>query len=286
MTPDQPMTHPAKSSDPSPSTIQPDSPADAPAVPATLQVHFKTEAGRVLLLLPPEPPAQDDSDPPTGSRGWSELWQQLKHRLNSMEQGWQPNTEVYLIGGGRLLDVRQLQEIAEALRDVQLILKRVQTTRRQTAVAAATVGYSVDQTAEPVHLSPSSPSKNSDKAVVLAEPLYLQTTLRSGMDVRHPGTVVILGDVNPGSSVVADGDIIIWGRLRGNVQAGSKGNSKSMIMALQMEPNLIRIADKLARGPESPPAQFQPEVAYITDQGIRISKAADFSKIKTWQIQD
>ncbi|MGL5081549.1 MAG: septum site-determining protein MinC [Microcoleaceae cyanobacterium] len=250
-----------------------------PEVSPTLQVRFKREDGRLLLFLPPEPPLLDDSDPPTGSRGWTELWQQLKHRINSSEHGWQPDTEVYLLAGSRLLDVRQLQEIAEALQDAQLKLKRIQTTRRQTAVAAATVGYSVDQDAEQTLLS----QESLGKAALLAEPLYLQTTLRSGMDVRHPGTVVLLGDVNPGSSVVADGDIIIWGRLRGTVHAGAHGNAKSMIMALQMEPTLIRIADKLARGPETPPAQFHPEIAYITNQGIRISKASDFSKVKMWQ---
>ncbi len=48
-------------------------------------------------------------------------------------------------------------------------------------------------------------------------------------------------------------------------------------MALQMEPTQIRIADWVARAPEPLP-DFYPEVAYVSPEGIRIAKAADFSK--------
>ena len=173
------------------------------------------------------------------------------------------------------MDVRQLQEIAEALSEVELKMKVVNTSRRQTAVAAATVGYSVEQKSSLTTLN----QTPTEKVEPLAEPLYLQMTVRSGVEIRHPGTVIIVGDLNPGGSVVADGDIIVWGRLRGVVHGGNKGNSKSVIMALQMEPTIIRIADQVARGPEKPPAQFYPEVAYVAEKGIRISRAVDFAKM-------
>ncbi|MGE5656611.1 MAG: septum site-determining protein MinC [Actinomycetota bacterium] len=248
------------------------SPVSTPTPEASpnLQVRFKSEEGRLLLFLPPET-THDSAN--SLSSTWSEIWQQLKHRLNAGERFWQPNTEVYLMAADKLLDIRQLQAIAEALSEVDLQLKQVHTTRRQTAVAAATVGYSVDQ-----HTSPTSLTPSAQPAKALADPLYLQMTVRSGVEIRHPGTVVILGDLNPGGSVVAEGDILVWGRLRGTVHAGAGGNAKSVIMTLQMEPTLIRIANLLARGPETPPAQFYPEVAYITPQGIRISRATDFAK--------
>lgn len=264
----------------SPTTVTPEDRPAQPSVDLQQQVRFKSIDGRLLLILPSETANSQDPEPATGSQ-WTELWQQLKHRINGSEHAWNPDTEVHLIAGNRLLDVRQLQDIAEALTAAQLQLKRVQTSRRQTAVAAATVGYSVDQDSERNQLNQSSP----DKASSQADPLYLQTTLRSGMEVKHPGTVVIVGDVNPGSTVAARGDIIIWGRLRGTVHAGVDGNLKSMIMALQMEPTLIRIADRMARGPEKPPAQFYPEIAYTASKGIRISKASDYAKVKLWQVR-
>lgn len=255
----------------------PDSPTEsasesAPAVepaavePAVPQIRLKGEEGRLLLLFPPDTDA-------SSATTWSELWVQLKHRLSAGERFWQPNTPVHLIVRDRLLDVRQLQDITEALTEAQLQLKRVYTTRRQTAVAAATAGLSVEQQPPIAHLS-----QPEATGQALAEPMYLQSTVRSGVEIRHPGTVIVLGDVNPGSSIIADGDVLVWGALRGVAQAGASGNSRCMIMALRMEPTQIRIADFVARAPENPPTQYYPEVAYVTSDGIRISKAADFSR--------
>lgn len=235
--------------------------------PSVPQVRFKGENGRLLLLLPPE------TDTPS-SATWTEIWVQFKSRLNSGERFWQPNAPVHLIARDRLLDVRQLQDISEALAEAQLQLKRVYTSRRQTAVAAATAGISVEQQSLMTHLN-----QSEEVGQVLAEPLYIQTTVRSGMEVRHPGTVVVLGDVNPGSSIIADGDVLVWGSLRGVVQAGASGNARCMIMALRLEPTQIRIADFVARAPENPPSQYYPEVAYVAANGVlRIAKAADFSR--------
>ena len=102
-------------------SMTPDATAGATSAPATqstpevsleLQVRLKTEDGQLLLLLPPE----TNSEAATASAStWTELWQQLKVRLNAGERFWQPNAEVQLMGNDRLLDIRQLQEIASAL---------------------------------------------------------------------------------------------------------------------------------------------------------------------------
>jgi len=78
-----------------------------------LQVHFKSEEGQLLLILPAETLASATS--------WYDLWQQLKQRLNGSDRFWQ-NTTVHLIAADRLLDGRQLQAIADALSEVQLLL--------------------------------------------------------------------------------------------------------------------------------------------------------------------
>jgi septum site-determining protein MinC len=233
-----------------------------------LQVHLKSEEGTLLLILPAE------AETPAAT-SWTDLWEQLKHRLNGGDRFWQPQAIVHLMGRDRLLDGRQLQSIADALSEVQLQLQRIYTSRRQTAVAAATAGYSVEQQTPFSSVLSSTPAKT---ASALADPLCMQTTVRSGVEIRHAGTVIILGDVNPGGSVMAAGDILVWGRLRGIAHAGIFGNSQCRIMALQMEPTQLRIADYLARAPETPPEQFYPEVAYVTPEGIRIAKAADFSR--------
>ncbi|AFZ56512.1 septum site-determining protein MinC [Anabaena cylindrica FACHB-243] len=234
-----------------------------------IQVQLKTEEERLLLILPTE------SQVPASEISWSEIWQQMRQRLNAGDRLRTPNTTVHLLAKDRLLDTRQLQELAETLNEVKLQLKSVATSRRQTAIAACTLGYSVEQ----VQLQP---SFNADSQATTSKPqadaLYLEMTVRSGGEIRHPGTVIILGDINPGGIVVADGDILVWGRLRGVAHAGAGGNRDCLIMALQMEPTQLRIADAVARAPEKSPSQFFAEVAHITPAGIRIAKATDFSR--------
>ncbi|MEH1769524.1 MAG: septum site-determining protein MinC [Nostoc sp.] len=232
------------------------------------QVQLKSKEGRLLLILPPESQAS------ASELTWSDIWQQIRQRLSAGDRFRISNTPVHLMAQDRLVDARQLQELAEALSEVQLRLISVSTSRRQTAIAAVTSGYSVEQLQPVTSLS----SEPVATAIPQEDALYLEMTVRSGVEIRHPGTVIILGDLNPGGIVIADGDIIIWGRLRGIAHAGAGGNSECLIMALQMEPTQLRIADAVARAPEKPPMQFSPEVAHITPQGIRIARATDFSR--------
>lgn len=229
-----------------------------------INVYFKSANEKLLLILP---------SGTNQSLDWSDLWPQIQQRLDAGQRFWQAQTGVELMASNRLLDQRQLQQLGEGLSNVQLQLQRVHTTRRQTAIAAAAAGYAVEQQSIVLPLQTTAPIPSTP----LADPLYLETTVRSGTEIRHPGTVVIVGDLNPGSSVVADGDILIWGKLRGVAHAGAQGNPRCRIMALQIEATQLRIADQVARTPK-PPTEIYPEVAYITPEGIRLARAVDFSK--------
>jgi len=240
----------------------------AQKVTYSYQFQLKTEAGRLLLILPTE------SQVPAAEFSWSEICQQLKQRLHAGERWREPQTIMHLVCADRLLDSRQLQELAEILNTHQIQLKSVTAWRRQTAIAAVTNGYSVEQQQPENSLN----SAHHISPNPLADTLYLEMTVRSGGDIRHPGTVVIFGDVNPGGMVVANGDILVWGRLRGIAHAGALGNQQCVIMALQMEPTQLRIADAIARAPEKSLLQFFPEVAHMTPQGIRIVRANGFSR--------
>ncbi|ARV62889.1 septum site-determining protein MinC [Nostocales cyanobacterium HT-58-2] len=235
-----------------------------------IQVQIKSQEGKLLLILPTE------SQVPALEHSWSDIWQQMKLRLLASDRSFSPNTSVHLVAQDRLLDGRQLQELAESLNQFQVQLKSVSTSRRQTAIAAATAGYSVEQQ---LQQQSTLHSEAKPERPPLADPLYLEKTVRSGEEIRHPGHVILLGDLNPGGIVVSDGDILVWGRLRGIAHAGAQGNRDCLIMALQMEPTQLRIADTVARAPEKSPMQFYPEVAYIAPQGIRIARVTDFSRI-------
>ncbi len=236
-----------------------------------LQVRIKTEKGKLWISLPGELKKEGS----TISYAWSEIIQQIQQRLSGDSRSWDSNTPVRILANDRLLDTTQIQELADILLQSNLSLKRFYTKRRQTAVAIATCGFSVEQQTAQQALITEASTK-----LLVADPMYVQMTLRSGTEIRHNGSVIVMGDMNPGSVVIAEGDILVWGKLRGTVHAGAGGNAGSIVMATQMQPSQIRIADFVARGPSNVPAQFFPEVAYVTSQGkISITQAQNFTRL-------
>ena len=96
----------------------------------------------------------------------------------------------------------------------------------------------------------------------------IRRTLRSGRTVRSQGHVVVFGDVNPGAEIIADGDVIIWGRLRGNVHAGASGDESAFVCALDMIPTQLRIAGYISISPSDKRHKPKPEMALIRDSRI------------------
>jgi septum site-determining protein MinC len=97
-------------------------------------------------------------------------------------------------------------------------------------------------TASPVESAPADDSEAG---------LIARRTLRSGQQLRHPGSITVIGDVNPGAEIVAGGDIVVWGKLRGTVHATQ-----------------LRIAQYIARSPEGRRRKPTPEVARVRDGKI------------------
>ncbi|HRJ40582.1 MAG TPA: septum site-determining protein MinC, partial [Caldilineaceae bacterium] len=94
-------------------------------------------------------------------------------------------------------------------------------------------------------------SDGAAQEVILAPPYIYHGTLRSGQVFRHAGTVMIIGDVNPGAEVISGGDIFVWGRLRGIVHAGAMGNERALVCAIDFEPIQLRIAGYIAMSPKA-----------------------------------
>lgn len=109
--------------------------------------------------------------------------------------------------------------------------------------------------------------------------LYLNQTLRSGQTVTYEGNILIIGDAHPGSEIIAEGDITVWGILGGIAHAGYKGNINSKVRALKLNAIQLRIAGLYARRNDTlnvPYVQktneFIPEEAQIEDGKIVIYK--------------
>ena len=101
---------------------------------------------------------------------------------------------------------------------------------------------------------------------------FYKGILRSGASIEFESSVVIIGDVNNGARVVSKGNIIVLGSLKGNAFAGATGNTNSFVIALDMRPTQIRIADVIARSPDKPikDAEKDAKIAFLEDGNIYI----------------
>lgn len=81
---------------------------------------------------------------------------------------------------------------------------------------------------------------------------FYRGTLRSGQVISSESSVTIIGDVNPGAKIIAQGNIVILGALKGNAHAGCTGDRSCFIFALDMQPIQIQIGDLIAKSPDKP----------------------------------
>lgn len=108
----------------------------------------------------------------------------------------------------------------------------------------------------------------------LDPPLVVRHTLRSGQHQYHSGDLIIVGDVNPGATVAAAGDILVFGRLRGSAHAGQPNDLQKAIYALTFTPGQIRIGTVVAIGESS---GTEPEYAHVDDGQIVVEPWKDIA---------
>jgi len=174
----------------------------------------------------------------------------------------------FLRGGRLILDVgnqviraAELGQLRDMLTDDGLALWAVLSNSQVTQQNAQLLGLATRIN------KPTSPERTThtiETALTGEEAVLVRRTLRSGYSLQHFGHVVVIGDVNPGSEIVAGGDIVVWGRLRGMVHAGAEGNQDAVVCAMDLAPTQLRIADHIATTPK-PGGKPQPEMARIVD---------------------
>lgn len=92
----------------------------------------------------------------------------------------------------------------------------------------------------------------------------ISSMLRSGQRVETEHSLVVFGDVNSGAELVAGGDIVILGTLRGVAHAGAydeTGGGRT-IFALNLQPTQLRIGSIISRG-SGDTREKSPEIARV-----------------------
>ncbi len=193
------------------------------------------------------------------------------------------------------LSQNQLENVLSVLKGFGIEIEMIYSDSKEAKIVAIDLGITVSgQSPEKEHTD-EPPPESSDEEISEEDELehilwketasesekkdtfYIKQNLRSGQKVEHDGNVIIIGDCNAGSEVIASGDIIIWGVISGIVHAGSKGDKKACIRAFKINAIQIRITDILARKPDRIDIDktektniFNPEEAKISEGEIVI----------------
>jgi septum site-determining protein MinC len=162
----------------------------------------------------------------------------------------------------RALSAADLGGLRDELSEREIVLTAILATSDQTRVASADLGLALEisrsNLEQDSELDPIEPDLGGGEAMLI------RRTLRSGHVIRHPGHVVVIGDINPGAEVVAGGNVVVWGRIRGVVHAGATGDTNAVVCALDLAPTQLRIGTQISISPERK-GKPRPEMAMLKE---------------------
>jgi septum site-determining protein MinC len=237
---------------------------------------------------------------PAALGAWSETLAQLEAKL-SASPAFFKGARVGLVVGPRGLSEDDIRSAREMLLRHDVTLWALISENGFTQNEAAHLGLdnklpareSRQPPAEPVNVAEPSPlpAPTARVAPVVPEPvmaapvedpdaaMMVRRTLRSGIRVHHPGSIIVLGDVHPGAEVVAGGDVVVWGKLHGTVHAGALGDNGAVVCALDFAPTQLRIGHFITRSPDEHRRKAQPEMGRVKNGRIEVvlwsSKGSD-----------
>jgi len=219
------------------------------------------------------------------TRDWKEQVKQLMARIDQ-QAAFFKGARLALDVGARSVRRHEMDLLQRMLTERDVILWAILSESMTTMSTARKLGLQTSlepserrapplQTVVPsaegenlLRVDPEDDTPPIDPEEVGTAGVMVKRTLRSGRTVRSEGHVVVLGDVNPGAEIVAAGDVIVWGRLRGVVHAGARGDESAMVCALDMTPMQLRIAGHIATSPPEKHHDARPEIARVRDNQI------------------
>jgi septum site-determining protein MinC len=202
-----------------------------------------------------------------GEGAFDQVLTELESRLAARASFFRGG-RVALQVGERTLSVVQLEALGGALQAQGVSLWAVEGSHPITQNSARELGLEIR-----INMGPSAQgSLAASKLPADLLGVVIHRTLRSGQSAEFAGHITLIGDVHAGAEVVAAGDVIIWGKLRGTVHAGVSGDDDAVVCALQLAPTLLRIGTHVARSPERARPPKHPEIARVVDDQIVVER--------------
>ena len=219
---------------------------------------------------------------PESYGAWPEALARLERRLNASPAFFK-GARMGLVVGARNLSEDDIRAVRDMLLRHDVTLWALISDETSAQVAAAHLGLDTKLPARDLRaerserIQPARPAPHEPQPAV-APPsadvsdmaMIVRRTLRSGVRLHNPGSIVIIGDVHPGAEVIAGGDVVVWGKLHGTVHAGAFGDDESVVCALDLAPTQLRIGRYFTRSPDERRRKAQPETGRVKSGRIEV----------------
>jgi len=195
---------------------------------------------------------------------WSELMSRVAQRIDE-QRAFFKGAKLAVDVGSRPVRPHELDSLKIILSNREIKLWAVISDSDTTKATAKQSGLETSLVAgddESLETPAVNPEETGTPGVMI------NRTLRNGRTIRSRGHVVVYGDVNPGAQIIAEGSVIVWGKLRGIVHAGANGDTTAVVCALDLSPTQLRIANFMSVSPEEKRRKTRPEVALVRDGRI------------------
>ena len=186
-----------------------------------------------------------------------------------------------LKGAGDFTSREEFDEAREVLREHTLTLVGVQNAEPAQLEAAAVAGLAsfAPTAAQPARragrgaaapaAAPAPSVPTAPTAASRATARLITTPVRSGTQIYARGTdLVVTAAVSPGAELVADGNIHVYGPLRGRALAGASGDTGARIFCSRLEAELVSIAGRYLVSEQLPAEQqgLPVQIALVDDR--------------------
>ncbi|GIN90133.1 putative septum site-determining protein MinC [Siminovitchia terrae] len=172
---------------------------------------------------------------------YDEILSELEEKISELKSSEENQlVSVRILTGNRYLTTEQEEELKELIRQQKNLIVEVIESDVIT-------------------------KEDATRMVESQEVTSVAAIVRSGQVLEVPGDLLLVGDVNPGGTVRAGGNIFIMGALKGVAHAGYSGWNDAVIVASFMTPSQLRISDCISRAPDhyDQEEHHQMECAYI-----------------------
>ena len=209
--------------------------------------------------------------------GFLELRRSLFKKLLEGKEFFQ-GTELNILFSGRRLSDGEEDDLVEIItRETAMKINVIHAAEDYTETYLSTEEETGEFFAEEVNKTVEEnyiPDLSAFKTETDAATRYHRGSLRSGQSIRFAGGVVVVGDVNPGAEIIAEGSIIVLGALKGLAHAGCSGDPSCIVSALTMQPTQLRIAELITFIPPDLNKKYRrkpnPVFAYVNGGKIYI----------------